>query len=156
MAGREVLGYPKLMGEVTFDQVGERIVVRTTREGRLVFRAEFSPTVAHTDFPPMANPDWSGDGPEWSHHLLLKSIPSAELPGADVFNVIYRRLDPGAVLVSSGELNVEFGGVAELAGLGESAVVGGYLSEADFTSWKETRQVVSQLGGFVPTALTGK
>lgn len=156
MAGREVLGYPKLMGEVSFDQIGEQITVRTKREGRLVFKADFTPSVGDSNPVPTANPDWSGEGPEWSHHLLLKSIPSAEQPGADVFNVIYRQLEPGEVLVSSGELNVEFGNVAELAGLGESAVVGGYLSEADFTSWKETRHVVSQLRGFVPIAVAGK
>jgi acetoacetate decarboxylase len=150
VAGREVFGYPKLGGEVDYREEGATAYGETRRNGQTIMRVSFEGAGEPCSLDDMATiaDEWTGGDWEWTHHLLLKSIPRPDRPGADVYSVVYRNIQAEPTEIIPGTAQLEIADVSELAGLGSATPVAAYLIRGDFGGgWGEDRRVLRTLEG---------
>jgi len=134
IAGREVFGYPKLIADVSFEQTGSRIVCTTTRGGAelLHLECELGRDLAGVEELAPLSDRASGGEWEWTHHLLVKSIPSPHEGKADFLSVIYRNIGGRVLRASAGDATLRLGTAKEVAPVGDVKVVAAHYLEGDF------------------------
>jgi hypothetical protein len=148
IAGREVFGYPKLGGDVDYREQGRAAYGETRRNGQTIMRVSFEATGDPCSVAGMltAADEWASGDWEWSHNLLLKSMPRPERPGADVYTVVYRNIQAVPTEIIPGDVELEIAEVAELAGLSSARPEAAYLIRGDFgAGWSEDRRVMRTL-----------
>jgi hypothetical protein len=148
LAGREVFGYPKLLGTIDFVEDGGKVVGTTVREGQEVFRLEFAAEAelgGIADVEPLAAEPTPGEW-EWTHHLLVKSIPSPQRGEPDVLSVLYRNIAGEVTRARRGSVKLEIGSAREVAPVRGADVVAAYYLEGDFgRGWEEDRRTLASL-----------
>jgi hypothetical protein len=143
IAGREVFGYPKLIGNVDYEQDGSTAHGETRRDGEVLMRVSLENATLCTAGDLVATVDgWRGDDWEWSHHLVLKSVPRAAAPGADVEQVISRNIGAVPTSISSGTVELTISEHPLLPGLATAEPYGAFLIEAGFGREPEDRRVI--------------
>lgn len=148
IAGREVFGYPKLLGEVSFEENNGRYIGSTTRKGEEIFHVEFEPNgdlIDVKELLPLSN-TWKSEEYEWTHHLLIKSIPSPFLDKPDVLRIIYRNLSAKLSYIQPGNATLTIGTAKEVFPTRNAKVVAAYLIKGDFgAGFNEDRRILASL-----------
>jgi hypothetical protein len=148
IAGREVFGYPKLLGQVTFEEQGDRYLGTTTRFGEEVFRIDLKPEGKRVDLTSLTtlSDAWDKEEYEWTHHLLVKSIPSPYKDQPDVFSVIYRNLAATLTCIQPSTGTISIGAAKEVYATRGAEIVAAYYLEGDFgAGFNEDRRTLDSL-----------
>ncbi|MYL33843.1 hypothetical protein GLW08_11035 [Pontibacillus yanchengensis] len=123
-AGREIWGYPKKLGEVTFHQTDDEVYGSIKRKGKTILEIQFKKE--ELDFEP----------PALFPRLQVKRMPHPEVYGTDI-NWIIRNEFENATFhekkTGSATVNWEHSDADPLAELGDVSVIGAQYVVGDFT-----------------------
>lgn len=123
-AGREIWGYPKKFGIVTFEETEESISGSITRKGKKIIDIQVNKDNKEVQ------------APNLFPRLQVKRIPKANEYGTDVDQVIKNEFEGSIVhkkITGSASLSFKFSAEDPIANLGPVEVLGGQFVIGDFT-----------------------